>query len=106
MKTFKILLAAVLAAVCAQGQTVTSVIPATDSMYGLNRVPPGGGWYGRAGIPGGIPTNYTFWCDPTVAIPGTNIVVPTDGVSDCSPALQAAVNLCPSNGVVALPPGV
>lgn len=53
----------------------------------------------------------TQFCNATIAIPGTNIVVPTDGVSDCSPAMQAALTragaVASANNIqiVKLPPG-
>lgn len=60
----------------------------------------------RVGVPGGIPTTYTKFCDAGVNIPGTNIVVVADGVTDCAPAIQAAWNLCPTNQYVLLPSGL
>ena len=57
------------------------------------------------GIPGGIPSVTNIFCDVTVNIPGTNIVAVGDGVADDYPAINAAINLCPSGQVVYLPAG-
>lgn len=74
--------------------------------YGSPTVPYSDGFW-RPGVQGGIPSTNGLhqFCNVTVAIPGTNIVVPTDGVSDCAPAMKAAVSRCPSNQIVKLPPG-
>lgn len=57
------------------------------------------------GVPGGIPTSYTQFCNATISIPGTNIVAIADDVIDDAPAIQAALNLCPTNAFVLLPVG-
>jgi len=62
-------------------------------------------WAATAGIPGGIPTNYTVFCNVQQSIPGTNIVAVGNGVADDYPALNAAITLCPPNQVVYLPSG-
>jgi len=67
-----------------------------------DRLPPAG-W--NAGIPGGIPTNYTMFCNVRVAIPGTSLVAKGDGVTDDAPAIQAAVNACPNGKYVYIPEG-
>ena len=86
-------------------QTNSAIIATDNTYYGQHRVPPGGGWWGRAGIPGGIPTNYTQFCNAHVAIPGTNIMAVGDGVTDDTIAIQTAMTLCPSNQFVFLPAG-
>jgi hypothetical protein len=53
--------------------------------------------WSQAGVPGGIPTNRTVF---------TNVSgLDTNGILDCSAAIQAAINACPSNGIVMLPAG-
>lgn len=72
--------------------------------HASQRVPWGSSYQG---IPGGIPENYTVFCDASVSIPGTNIVAATDG-SDASPAIEAALRLAAASGsnlVVTLPAG-
>lgn len=59
----------------------------------------------QVGIEGGIPTVTTVFATVTVSIPGTNLVATANGSTDDAPALQAAINLCPSNQVVYLPAG-
>jgi len=58
------------------------------------------------GVPGGIVYRTNIFCNVRVRIPGTNIVAVADGVTDDSPALQAALNLCPSGQVIYIPAGV
>jgi len=62
-------------------------------------------WQVSTGIPGGIPTNYTQFCNVLQSIPGTNIVAIGDGIADDYPALNAAITLCPAYGIVYLPAG-
>jgi len=51
----------------------------------------------QAGVPGGIPTSRIIF---------TNVSgLDTNGVLDCSAAIQAAINACPANHVVMLPAG-
>lgn len=57
------------------------------------------------GVPGGIPTARTQFCNVKVSIPGTNIVAVGDGVTDDTPALTAAWNRSPTNSYVYLPTG-
>lgn len=57
------------------------------------------------GVPGGIRTAYTQFCDVTLSIPGTNIVADPTGVADSQPAIQAACNRCPTNAYVYCPTG-
>src|SRR4051812_3188069 len=64
---------------------------------------PAAGWTGNVGIPGGIPTNYTQFCNVRVSIPGSTLVAVGDGVADDAPAIQAAVSLCPDNKFVYIP---
>lgn len=80
--------------------------------YGAKRTPYADGWW-RAGIPGGIPATNgeNVFCDPTVSIPGSGLICPTDGVSDCSAAVQTALTLAGAiassdhEQIVLLPPG-
>lgn len=57
------------------------------------------------GIEGGIPSYSTVFCNVRTSIPGTNIVATGDGVANDSPAIQAAINLCPAGQVVYVPDG-
>lgn len=57
------------------------------------------------GVPGGIPTGWSQFCDASVSIPGTNIVADPTETVDSSGAIWAALALCPSNQVVYLPQG-
>lgn len=57
------------------------------------------------GIPGGIPTNYSQFCDVRLGIPGTNLVAMGNGTNDDTAAIQVALNLCPNNAYVYLPSG-
>lgn len=57
------------------------------------------------GIEGGVQTYTNVFCNVRVSIPGTNILAVGDGVADDSPAIQAAINLCPSSQVVYVPAG-
>jgi hypothetical protein len=59
----------------------------------------------RPGIPGGIPTNYTTFCNVRQGIPGTNIVAKGNGIDDDSVAIQTAINLATNSSVVYLPAG-
>ena len=55
------------------------------------------------GVPGGIPAGRTQFCNVKVSIPGTNIVATGDGIDDDQPAIQAAINRCPTNAYVYVP---
>ncbi|MGA2017577.1 MAG: immunoglobulin domain-containing protein [Opitutaceae bacterium] len=68
-----------------------------------DRLPPGGMF--QAGVPGGIPQNYTQFCDVTVNIPGSSLLAMADGVTDDSAAINAALSLCPANQYVYMPAG-
>ncbi len=57
------------------------------------------------GVSGGIPIRTKVFCDPTVAIPGSPLKAVGDGVADCRPALQFALDHCPVGEVVLLPAG-
>lgn len=57
----------------------------------------------NTGVPGGIPTGRTQFCNVLISIPGTNIVAVGDGIEDDQPAIQAAINRCPTNAFVYLP---
>jgi subtilisin-like proprotein convertase family protein len=57
------------------------------------------------GVPGGIPTGRTQFCNVKVSIPGTNIVAVGDGATDDTAALTAAWNRCPTNAYVYMPTG-
>lgn len=62
-------------------------------------------WQNNIGIPGGIPTTITQWCDIKISIPGTNIVATGGGTIDDTASISAAINLCPSNAFIYFPPG-
>jgi hypothetical protein len=64
---------------------------------------PVGGWH--PGVPGGIPTNYTMFCNVRVSIPRSALVAVGDGVADDAPAIQAAINACPNGQFVYIPAG-
>lgn len=57
------------------------------------------------GVPVGIPTNWTQFCDASVSIPGTNIIADPTETTDSAPAIWAALNLCPSNQFIYFPQG-
>lgn len=63
--------------------------------------------WGRSicGVPGGIPSRATRWCDVSVSIPGTGLTADTNGVLNSQPALNFALANCPSNQHIYLPPG-
>lgn len=63
------------------------------------------GVLGTVGVPYGIPTNWTQFCDASVNIPGTNIVADPTETTDSAPAIWAALNLCPSNQFIYFPQG-
>ena len=58
----------------------------------------------HVGVPGGVPTNYTFFCNVT-NIPGTSLVADPTGVNDSTIAIQTAINLATNYSVVNLPGG-
>lgn len=58
-----------------------------------------------AGIPGGIPTVSTQFCNIKTAIPGSALTAKGDGVTDDSAAIVAALALCPSNQFILFPAG-
>ncbi len=60
--------------------------------------------WSHAGIPGGVPSNYTLFCN-VLQIPGTNIVADPTGATDSTVAIQTAINLAPNNSVVMIPSG-
>jgi PKD repeat protein len=62
-------------------------------------------WQGNVGVPGGIPNRTTIFCNVKQSIPGSTLVAVGNGVADDTAALQAALNLCPSNQVVYIPAG-
>lgn len=68
-----------------------------------DRLPPSGMFH--AGISGGIPANYTEFCDVTDHIPGSQIRALRDGVNDDSGAINAALDRCPAGQFVFLPAG-
>jgi hypothetical protein len=68
-----------------------------------DRLPPGGMF--QAGVPRGIPSNYTEFCDVTVAIPGSTLLAKGDGLTDDSGAINAALELCPAHHFVYVPAG-
>lgn len=82
------------------------LIAALDSRAGVippDRLPPGGMF--QAGVPGGIPQNYTQFCNLMVNIPGSTLLAAADGVTDDSAAINAALSLCPANQYVFMPAG-
>lgn len=101
-----ILITAMLLGISGLGQ-VAPTVPVPNyhvpgyPVYGDIRTPPGG-WYNQTGC--SLPTLPVF-CDVTVNIPGTNIICPVDGVSDCSKAINAAMARCPSGNIVKIPSG-
>ena len=58
-------------------------------------------WYGNVGVPGGIPTNRTQFCDATKAPYNAD----KSGGSDASTAINSALNACPAGQFVFLPAG-
>src|ERR1039458_3922776 len=68
-----------------------------------DRLPPGGMF--QAGVPGGIPQDYTEVCDVTVKIAGSALLAAADGVTDDSAAINAALSLCPARQYVYMPAG-
>lgn len=88
----------------------TPLIPPTDSGYGTNCTPPAGDWEGIVGLPNAVndvvpDSQFRFFCDPTVSIPGSVLVCPTDGISDCYSALSAACAAVTNFGTITLPAG-
>ena len=82
------------------------LIGALESRAGVippDRLPPGGMF--QAGVPGGIPQDYTEFCDVTVKIPGSALLAAADGVTDDSAAINAALSLCPARQYVYMPAG-
>lgn len=77
--------------------TVRAQVPA-DRM-------PASGWAGQVGVPGGIPSTYTQYCNVKVSIPGSNLVAVGDGVTDDAPAINAALTSCPDGQFVYVPAG-
>jgi hypothetical protein len=69
-----------------------------------NRLP-ASGWAGNVGVPGGIPTNYTMFCNVRTGIPKSLLIAVGDGVADDAPAINAAINNCPNGEYVYLPAG-
>lgn len=68
-----------------------------------DRLPPGGLF--EAGVPGGIPQNYSEFCDVTASIPGSSLRAMADGITDDSEAINEALSLCPANQYVFMPAG-
>jgi hypothetical protein len=69
---------------------------------------PASGWTGNVGIPGGIPTNYTMFCNVAVPIPGytgTPAFADPSGTADSAPAINYAIQHCPNNEYVYIPTG-
>src|SRR5271169_264371 len=64
---------------------------------------PASGWNNNVGVPGGIPTDYTMYCDVRTSIPGTDMVAAGDGVADDAPAINFALKHCPNGKYVYLP---
>lgn len=85
-------------------RVVSIVCDKTSISHSSQRVP-WGSFY--QGVPGGIPSGYTVFCNAASSIPGTNIVAAADG-SDATPAIEAALKLAAASGsnlVVTLPAG-
>lgn len=89
-------LAAVVIGFLSPGTLQAEIIPAARRMNWVS---------GAVGVPGGIPNRTVLFCNVRQSIPGTNIVAKGDGIQDDSPAIQAALKLCPPNQVVFLPAG-
>lgn len=62
-------------------------------------------WQNWSGVPGGIPIRTNVFCNVRVSIPGSGLLATGNGTTDDAAALQAAINLCPSNRVIYLPNG-
>jgi hypothetical protein len=60
--------------------------------------------WSSAGVENGIPS-YPQWCDATVNIPGTSLLAVGDGTTDCTAAIQFALDHCPLGQAVYLPAG-
>jgi hypothetical protein len=82
--------------------TLTSLLQGGE--IPANRLP-ASGWANNVGIPGGIPTNYTMFCNVRAGIPGTSLLAVGDGVHDDAPAINFAIKNCPNGGYVYLPTG-
>lgn len=108
-----LLLTAMLLAVSAGAQMIdTNLIPRNQNhapYSSVDHLPWTNGWINRCGVSMGVQNMdslYTLWCDPTVAIPGTNIVLPHDGMTDCSMAIKAMTALQPPWTYISVPSGV
>jgi len=55
------------------------------------------------GAPINLSLGMTQFCNVKVSIPGTNILAVGDGIEDDQPAIQAALDRCPTNAYVYLP---
>lgn len=72
----------------------------------IELVMPAGGWSGNVGVRGGIPQNYTMFCNVKVAIPGySGPLAVGDGVTDDSTVINTALALCPNGQYVYIPEG-
>ena len=61
--------------------------------------------WSHAGVENGIP-NLPQWCDATLSIPGTTMIAVGNGTTDCTAAIQFALDHCPDGQAVYLPAGV
>lgn len=93
-------------------ESKAQLLPNTPDTLYTSRVPNLilGDWEGFMGIATDnndvIQTNqFVLACDPTNSIPNSALVMPTDGITDCYPALQTAVTNI-ANGTVRIPSGV
>jgi hypothetical protein len=80
-----------------------SLAASAQVLIPTNRLPPLGYW--KAGIIGGIPTNYSLYCNVRTSIPGTNIVAVGNGIADDTVALQTAINGATNCSYVYIPAG-
>jgi len=62
--------------------------------------------WSQAGVIGGIPNNYTQFCNVKVSIPGSTLVARGDGSTPDDAALQAAINNAPNYSYIYIPAGV
>ena len=79
-----------------RGQSITDLIPAGRMIHWSRDT---------VGVPGGIPYRTNVFCNVQISIPGSALVALGDGVTDDSPAINAAFANCPYGEVVYIPTG-